>query len=80
MNRALVKEPPIYPSHRRKPVSSVLNFIYSGMAVTPVGGNPGRNECLLFNQRFLKYLTGLGLLLCLASAHGFDLGQELKKA
>ena len=32
------------------------------------------------NRRIAGWLTGLGLLLCLGAAHGFDLGEELKKA
>lgn len=32
------------------------------------------------NRTISQWLTGLGLLLCLGAAHGFDLGQELKKA
>jgi predicted Zn-dependent protease len=32
------------------------------------------------NRAISRWLTGLGLLLCLGAAHGFDLGQELKKA
>ncbi len=32
----LLREPPIYSSHRRKPVSSALNFLDSGLR---------RNEC-----------------------------------
>lgn len=31
-----------------------LNFLDSGLAVTPEEGNPGRDEDLLFNQRFPK--------------------------
>ncbi|MBZ0094416.1 MAG: hypothetical protein K8H75_03415 [Sulfuricella sp.] len=49
-----LKEPLINSSHRRKPVSSALNFLDSGLAVTPEGGNPGRNDDLPFNQRFLN--------------------------
>lgn len=32
------------------------------------------------NRALARWLTGLGLLLCLGAAHGFDLGEELKKA
>ncbi|HUX63043.1 M48 family metalloprotease [Sulfuricella sp.] len=32
------------------------------------------------NRALVRWLTGLGLLLCLGAAHGFDLMQELKKA
>jgi hypothetical protein len=44
----------IYLSHRQKPVSSALNFPDSGLAVSPEGGHPGRNDDLSFNQRFLS--------------------------
>ena len=62
------REQLIYSSHRRKPVSSALNFLDSGLAVTPEGGNPGRNDDLSFNQRFPSYI-GLeqaipGITLC----------------
>ncbi|MCL4471804.1 MAG: hypothetical protein ACYC05_07870 [Sulfuricella sp.] len=46
----LLREPPIYSSHRRKPVSSALNFLDSGLR---------RNDDLLFNQRFLSALKGI---------------------
>jgi len=32
------------------------------------------------NRALARWLPGLGLLLCLTTAHGFDLGEELKKA
>ena len=32
------------------------------------------------NRALARWLTGLGLLLCLGAARGFDLGEELKKA
>ncbi|TAN72605.1 MAG: peptidase [Gallionella sp.] len=32
------------------------------------------------NSTVVKLLAGLGMALCLVTAHGFDLGQELKKA
>lgn len=32
------------------------------------------------NRALVRWLSGLGLLLCLGAAHGFDLMQELKKA
>lgn len=31
-------------------------------------------------RALVRWLSGLGLLLCLGATHGFDLGQELKKA